>query len=154
MTEPQLRPFGAVYSYNSTNSSDNLFLIGAKGHFSAGTDASIGVGGILKTQEKPLLELKLTQNLGTFQNMNFKAQARGRFKTDGYSQFRGSVEVNHELKNGITPYAAGQVTSVNGDINTGGWAGVRYKNVAAEVEYKNYPKQNDSKWFVNFMLNI
>ena len=158
MTEPEIKPFAGYYSYNTLNSnpivSDNLLLIGAKAKFKTGTTASAAVGGFLKQGSKPLLELKASQHLFNAGKVNFKAQARGRFFTDGTTQLRGAMEASYPLKNGVTAYLSTHFTTKDGRQTVGGWLGASYKNVSAEIQVDRGLQTHKTNIMANFIVNI
>lgn len=158
MTGPEVKPFAGYYSYNTLSSkpvvSDNLLLIGAKAKFDTGTTVSTAVGGFIKQGSKPLLELKASQNLFKVGNVNFKAQARGRFYTDGATQLRGAMEASYPLKNGVTPYMSTHFTTKDGKQTAGGWFGASYKNVSAEVQVDRGLQTHKTSVMANFIFNI
>ncbi|MBR6126850.1 hypothetical protein IKQ21_04115 [bacterium] len=158
MPGPEVKPFAGYYSYNTLNSnpieSDNLLLIGTIAKFNTGTTVSTAVGGFIKQGSKPLLELKASQHLFNTGNVNFKAQTRGRFFTDGTTQLRGAVEASYPLKNGVTPYLTTHFTSKDGKQTVGGWFGASYKNVSAEIQVDRGLQTHKTGVMANFIVNI
>ena len=158
MADPEIKPYAGYYSYSTLNSnpmtSDNLFLIGTKASFNTGTTVSAAVGTFIKQNEKPMLEVKASQKLFNVGNVNFKAQARGRFKTDGYTQLRGAVEASYPLKNGVTPYVTTHFTTKDGEQTVGGWVGASYKNVSAEFQVDRGIQTHKTGVMANFIVNI
>ena len=154
MPGPEFNPFAKLYSYNSINSSDNLLLLGGNAKFSTGTSASFGVGSFIKDDEKPLFEIKLGQDIGKIGNVNFNAGFRGRFKTDGYRQYRGNIEASYPMKNNVKPYVSASYSNTNGKDAVGGFAGISYNKISAEIEYKHNIPDNKNNYYLNLIFGF
>ena len=157
MTGPEIKPFAGYYSYNTLSrkiTSENLLLIGAEANLKTGTTISAAAGSFMQQGEKPMLEIKASQLLFKAGNINFKAQTRGRFKTDGSVQLRGALNMSCPLNSGVTPFAAAHFTTKDGMKKLGGWFGVSYKNVSAEIQIDRGLRNHKTDVMANFMFNI